>query len=126
MIISIFEFIKNYGTPISSICAVITLIFAMYKYYIERRTELFWKEFESFHKLIKELVEPSSEGQSMKLDRQIIIIFELKHYKRYYPVSLRILKRLKVSWNKPEVKDIIDEIDITIKHIENTGDSIIN
>lgn len=97
---------------------MITFVFAIYKYQIERKTTLFWKEFEVFHKLIKELVEPSCEHNLKYLNRQIAIIFELRNYKRYYPVSLRILKGLKESWSKPEFKRLIDEIDISIKHIE--------
>jgi len=116
--VSTLEFIKDYGTQLSAIAAMIAFIFGAYKYQIERKTTLFWKEFEVFHKLIKELVEPSSENQIMKLDRQIALIFELQHYTRYYPVSLRILKGLKSSWNKAEYKRLIDEIDIAIKHIE--------
>ena len=71
-----------------------------------------------FHKLIKELVEPSPESKTMKLDRQVAIVFELQNYKRYYPVILRILRGLKISWDKPEFKRLLDEIDITIKYIE--------
>lgn len=114
----LFEFIKIYATQLSAFGAMITFVFAIYKYQIERKTTLFWKEFEVFHKLIKELVEPSCENSSKYLDRQIAIVFELRNYKRYYPVSLRILKGLKKSWGKPEFKRIIDEIDISIKHIE--------
>ena len=118
MLISIFEFIKNYGTQLSAIGAMFAFIFAIYKYHIERKTTLYWKEFDIFHKLIQGLVEPSTEKHSMYLDRQIAIIFELRNYKRYYPVSLRILKRLKISWNKPGFMRLIEEIDITILHIE--------
>ena len=118
MIVSILEFIKDYGTQLSAIGAMFAFIFGIYKYQIERKTTLFWKEFEVFHKLIKELVEPETQGQTMKLDRQIAIVFELRNYTRYYPVSLRILKGLKGSWDKPELKRLIDEINISIEHIE--------
>ena len=80
MIISILEFIKDYGVQLSAIGAMVAFIFGVYKYQIERETTLFWKEFEVFHKLIKELVEPSTQGQVMYVDRQIAIIFELQNY----------------------------------------------
>lgn len=118
MILSILEFIKNYGTQLSAVGAMIAIIFGIYKYQIERKTTLFWKEFEVFHKLIKELVEPEIQDQLMKLDRQIAIVFELQNYKRYYPVSLRILKGLKSTCDEVKHKRLIDEIDISIKQIE--------
>ena len=121
MIILILEFIKDYGTQLSAIGAMIAFIFVVYKYQIERKTTLFWKEFEAFHKLIKELVEPESGTQTMKLDRQIAVLFELRNYKRYYPVSLRILEGLKASWETKEANErLVNEIKLTIIHIENT------
>ena len=34
----------------------------------------------------------------MRLDRQIAVIFELRNFKEYFPVTLRILRGLKKSW----------------------------
>ena len=72
------DIIKEYGTQISSIIAMLAFVFAVYKYIDEKKRSLFWKEFEVFHKLIKDLVEPTSDKDTMYLDRQIAIIFELK------------------------------------------------
>lgn len=119
MELSILEFIKNYGTQLSAIGAMLAFIFGVYKYQTERKTTLFWKEFEVFHKLIKELVEPETPAQAMKLDRQVALVFELRNYKKYYPVTLRILKGLKNSRMKPEHKRLLNEINISIEHIEN-------
>ena len=121
IITTLLEFIKVYGSQLSAIGAVVFFIFATYKYLTERSTTLFWKEFEVFHKLIKELVEPPSKDETLFLDRQIAIVFELKNFKRYYPVSLRILQGIKESWSSlpSNYKRLIDEIDLTIQHIEN-------
>ena len=43
------------------------------------------KRFETYHKLIDEFAEGN------KLDRQIAIVFELRRFPEYYPVTKRIL-----------------------------------
>ncbi len=117
---TIFEQIGQYGTELGIIGAVIVFAFGVYKYFAERKITLYWKEFEVFHRLIKELVEPV-KSKVMMLDRQIAIVFELRHYTRYYPATLRILKGLIDFWKDKDIdKRLIDEIDMTIKYIETT------
>jgi hypothetical protein len=58
----------------------------------------------------------------MKLDRQIAVVFELRNFKEYFPVTLRILKGLRNDWQDygPESKRnrLLQEIDESIKFIE--------
>lgn len=94
----------------------IVFIFGVCKYVQERRDTHFWKEFEVFHKLVKELVEPPSKDAKLCVDRMAAIIFELKNFKRYSPYSLRMLKGLReVCRDFPR---LIEEIDLTIKYLE--------
>lgn len=58
----------------------------------------------------------------MRLDRQIAVIFELRNFKEYFPVTLRILKGLKVSWAEYGSEEkrgrLQKELDLSIEYIE--------
>lgn len=114
------EFFKEYGTQISAIGASIAFIFSVYKFQAERKASHFWKEFETYHKLIKELVQPPSETEGLYIDRQTTIIYELRFYKRYFPHSLRMLLSLREKWvGVPnQYPRLIEELDLTIEHIK--------
>ncbi len=117
---ALLELLKLYGTQMSALGAAVAFSFGIYKFHIERRATRYWKEFEVYHKLVKELVEPEKEGGSMFVDRQAAIIYELRNFKRYYPYSLRMLKALKATWiSIPKVRPrIIEELDLAIGFIE--------
>lgn len=73
------------------------------------------REFKTYHKLVHELVHGDAQG-NVYIDRQVAIIFELRHFPKYYPVTRRILTGCKQSWQAtPQYKDRLGtEIDITI------------
>ena len=111
----ILKFIKDNQIQIYVLGVTITFLFGVYKFYIRRKTELYWKEFEIYHKLLKDLVQPEVENGSVYLDRQVAIIFELKNFKRYYPISEKILRELRKKWISNN--RLIEEIDLTLEHI---------
>lgn len=115
----LFELIKNYGSQLSAIGAAVAFIFAIYKFQVERAASHFWKEFEAYHKLVKEFVEPPSENGAMFIDRQTAAIYELRFYKRYHPHSLRMLKGLRDKWVEVpnQYTRLIEELDLTIEYI---------
>lgn len=115
-----FEFIKSYGTQLSVLGAAVTFAFAYWKFLVERQATLFWKEFEVYHKLIKELVGPPSENGALYVDRQAAIIFEIKNFKRYFPYSLRMLEGLKTNWHARAGvhQRVLTEMELTIEHIK--------
>lgn len=117
----LFELIKNYGSQLSAVGAAIAFIFAVYKFQVDRAASHFWKEFEAYHKLVKELVEPPSENAAMFVDRQTAVIYELRFYKRYYPHSVRMLKGLRDKWVlvPNQYTRLIEELDLTIEYISN-------
>ncbi|OHD89698.1 hypothetical protein [Sulfuricurvum sp. RIFCSPLOWO2_12_FULL_43_24] len=116
----IFDLIKNYGSQLSAIGAAVAFIFAIYKFQVERAASHFWKEFEAYHKLVKELVEPPSENGAMFIDRQTAAIYELRFYKRYYSHSSRMLKGLRDKWAAVpnQYPRLIEELNLTIEYIE--------
>ena len=115
------ELFKTYGTQLSALGAAIAFIFGLYKFHTERKESHYWNEFETYHKLVKELVEPQSENGTLYIDRQTAILYELRFYKRYFPHSLRMLKALKEKWiTVPnQFPRILEEIDLTIDYISN-------
>lgn len=119
----IFELIKIYGTQISALGAAIAFIFGVYKFQAERAATHFWKEFEAYHKLVKELVEPPSKNGALFVDRQTAVIYELRFYKRYYSHSQRMLKGLKEKWTARSKQmqgatRLLEELDLTIEYID--------
>jgi len=118
--IAILEFIKLYGAQLSAIGAALAFAFAVYKFRVERETTLFWKEFEVYHKLVKEFVNPNTESGPTYDDQRAAILFEMRNFKRYYPYSLRMLKGLREKW-KPKLHEpsrLLDELELTIAFIE--------
>ena len=61
------EILKMYGIQLSAIGAAISFIFGVYKFQSERRAAHYWKEFEVYHELVKNLVGPEKEGDKLYL-----------------------------------------------------------
>jgi len=98
----------------------LTLGFTIYQYNDTKKREQNLKEFENYHKLIKELVQPD-ESNAMYIDRQTAIIYELRHFKRYYDFSYRTLIGLHEKWNKvpDQFPRLIEEINLSIEFLKN-------
>jgi len=109
-------------TVLSVILAAIPIIWGSISYIKIKKKEADYLQFKTYHDLIQQLVEPEKPGSAMFIDRQIAVIFELRYFKKYYPVSLRILKGLKESWTKSGVNlRLSQELDMTINFLENNG-----
>ncbi|RZK33112.1 MAG: hypothetical protein EOO61_15880 [Hymenobacter sp.] len=79
------------------------------------------REFENFHKLIRELVEPPTPDGSLYVDRQCAILFELRFFPRYYPIIRRTLAGLKVKWTalpgEGKYERLLDEVAIALRYL---------
>ena len=98
-----------------------TFIWTVYGYLDTKKREQNLKEFENYHKLIKELVQPEDNDKPMMyVDRQTAIIYELRHFKRYYPLSYRTLLGLKEKWEKVpnQFPRLLDECDRTLRYLK--------
>ncbi|MDA8404528.1 MAG: hypothetical protein M0Z56_10090 [Desulfobacteraceae bacterium] len=117
---ALLEIIKTYGTQLSAFGAAVAFIFGIYKFQAQRKASQFWKKFEAYHKLVKELVEPQKENGAMYVDRQTAAIYELRFYKRYYSHSLRMLRGLKIKWAAVpnQFPRLIEELDLTVEYID--------
>ena len=113
------ELFKVYGAQLSALGAAVAFIFGVYKFQAERKASHFWKEFEAYHKLVKELVEPPSENGAMYVDRQTAAMYELRFYSRYYPHSQRMLRGLREKWAivPNQFPRLIEELDLPLEYI---------
>jgi hypothetical protein len=115
------EWIGKNSSQLGILFAVIPIVWAAVQYLWAQRNELKHRRFETYHELIKSLVQREEPNQPMMLDRQIAIIFELRNFKEYYPVSLRILRGLKESWSDYGSEDkryrLQAELDESISYI---------
>lgn len=110
----------EYGTALSVIGAAAAFVWSVFQFFSVRAREARSKDFETFHRLIKELVEPPSEGAGLYMDRQCAVLFELRFFPRYYPFTRRTLLGLKRKWSDAETQypRIFEELDITLRFIE--------
>jgi hypothetical protein len=109
----------NIPTAVSIIGAVIAIAWNIYKYVDSKKTEINHKEFELFHKLIQNLVRPSDEKGTMFVDQQTAMLFELRHFPRYYPYSLRTVEGLYEKWKEVpnQFPRLLDEAKMTIEYL---------
>lgn len=110
--------INKYG---GSFGAVIAFGWAVWQFFDVRRRDFRNREFEVYHRLIKELVQPEKEA-GIFLDRQIAIVFELRHFDRYHELSTRLLAGLREQWGQgsdvAKYRRLLEEIDLTLMHLE--------
>ncbi len=115
------EFLKSIPSAVNigGVGAAIAFAFSVYQFVAIRRRESRQREFENYHELIERLVAPDTKG-NLPLDRQVAIVFELRHFPRYYECSYRILTGLKDNWkNHPNTQPrLMNEIDLTLALIK--------
>lgn len=116
-IISNISSLGSYIALATFLLSVVTFAFSAYRYVTTRRDAQLQVEFEIYHKLIAQLVGSERNTDTMKLDSQVAIVFELQRFKRYKPVTLRILQGLKDEWSEKTHPRLITEIDIAISKI---------
>ena len=102
-------------TTLSLLAAGVWAIFKFSEYLKDKR-------FNTYHRLIKELVEVVAPATDTKIDKQIAVIFELRNYPDYYPVTKRILEGLRENWKTITEKRLLTEIDLTISFIDNSNE----
>ena len=101
---------------------LIGLIIYSLLYTKARRDQLRQQRFENYHKLVSWLVEGREDQKGIRLDSQIAVAYELRNYRDYKEVSIRILKGLRESWAKrsdiPDISRLIEEIDYTLGDLQ--------
>lgn len=106
---------------ITLILGIASFVWTAYSYFDTKEREQNLKEFDNYHKLIKELVQPEKmDDNYMFVDRQTAIIYEFRHFKRYYEFSYRTLLGLKQKWEKVpnQFPRLLEECDETLKFLK--------
>ena len=113
----ILSWISSNAAALGIVVVYLTALGSVIKYFLVRKSENRKHTFAAYHKIIGDLVDP----ETPRLDRQIASAYELRNFKDYYPVTMRILKNLKQVWaqnSKHDISKLIDEIDLTIAYIK--------
>ncbi|WP_330565848.1 hypothetical protein [Pseudomonas yamanorum] len=119
------EWIVLNNGVLALIVAVIVAVSALVQYFAIKLAEERARKFADFHQLLQDLNEgkPKPDGSvgGQYIDRQVAIIFELRSFKKYHPVILRILKRSIPTWSSPDnsyLNPLFIEAQKTIDHIK--------
>ncbi|MDE1211869.1 hypothetical protein L9W86_17895 [Vibrio aestuarianus] len=101
-------------SEIVALCSLLVPLFAFafssYRYVNVKRNEQAQQRFENYHGLIHKLVRGKTDGIGM--DSQRAIIYELRNYREYKSVTIRILEGLKVLWASHS--ELTKEIELTL------------
>jgi hypothetical protein len=103
---------------IGTIPPLIALIVSSLLYVLDRRSQLRQQRFENYHSLMSDLVEGRKGQQVPRLDSQIAVVYELRNYREYREVSIRILEGIKSVWSdNPKMARLIVEINYTLEKL---------
>jgi hypothetical protein len=106
---------------LSILGAAVAFVWSTSQQVSQRKAEAREREFQAFHRLVKELVSPDTADGVMRLDRQCAVVFELRHFPRYYQFTERMLAGLRKVWANDSSSQrlrLIEEIDLTLAHIQ--------
>ena len=116
--LSLVRWLSSNTAALSILGAALAFVWSTYQQVTQRKAEARERDFQAFHKLIKELVAPDPESKVSWLDRQAAVVFELRHFPRYYEFTERTLKGLKEKWTSdPDFHwtRLIEEINLTLE-----------
>jgi hypothetical protein len=82
---------------IAIVLAVVALVWQIAQFAIAHNNDAKNRQFEAYHRLIKELVQPAEDGKTY-VDRQCAAVFELVRFKQYRALTIRILSGLQADW----------------------------
>ena len=105
---------------LSILGAAVAFVWSTIQHVAQRKAEAREREFQAFHRLVKELVSPDPADGVTRIDRQAAVVFELRHFPRYYEFTERMLVGLKKTWASVPLQfpSLIEEIDLTLRHIQ--------
>ena len=90
--------LATHQPAIAIVLAVVALLWQFVQFAVTHNNDAKNRQFEAYHRLIKELVQPSEDGNTY-VDRQCAAVFELARFKQYRALTIRILSGLRDQWN---------------------------
>lgn len=106
---------------IVALAGVGPFLWKMFEFFSSKRREFEAQEFEQYHRLVKELVQPDSDA--LYTDRLIAIVFEFRQFKRYWGITERMLLHYRQEWDRPDAERLMQEFDRTLAFIRKNGHS---
>lgn len=91
------------AAALSAVGAAIAFVWSIVQFVLVRKRDQEHREFEIYHRLIKELVAPDPESKVAWIDRQTAVLFELRRFKRYHEHILRTLLGLREVVERPRL-----------------------
>ena len=119
---NLFLILTTNAVALGIIGASLTFIWSVIQFALVRKRDEEHREFEIYHRLIKELVAPDPESKVAWIDRQTAVLFELRRFKRYHEHTLRTLQGLREKWSKDPgftFPRLLEELDLTVEYIRN-------
>jgi len=111
--------IGHNAAALAILVSIIAALIPAIQFTQTKRSEDRKSDFRTYHRLIEDLVSPPAP----KLDRQIAIVFELRNFKKYFAVSIRILEALKADWKtNPDIERLFREIDLSIAYMKDCSE----
>lgn len=117
---NIIETVNPYSGLACAVLALIPLAWASASWISIKKQENANRQFETYHKLINDIVDNGGPNGIAMVDRQIAAIYELRKFRPYFPISYRILLALKATWTKPDSTThtrLTDELQLTLDYI---------
>jgi len=112
--------LSNNAAVLSVVGTAIAFTWSVVQFVLVRKRDEQHREFEIYHRLIKELVAPDSESGATWIDRQATVVFELRRFNRYHELTLRTLLGLREKWIKDAefiFPRLVEELDLTVEYI---------
>ncbi|MCK3851533.1 hypothetical protein [Pseudomonas sp. W2Jun17] len=113
------EWISANNGSLALFLSLMTAGSAIYHYLSIKKSEERDRRFANYHKLVEDL---NSTGSNV--DKQLVIIFELRNFPEYYPATIRLLNRSLEKWQLMKSMatsinphSLIDEAKLTLSFI---------
>lgn len=107
-------------TVFAFVVSFATLTFSAYRYVQGVRQSQDKTRFTNYHRLLRIVSTGYDEQGLLKLVSQIAYIHELTNFKKYDPVTYRVLRYLRNEWYEKEQQKpaLVGEVDRALKRIE--------
>ncbi|MGE8466505.1 hypothetical protein D3C81_664140 [compost metagenome] len=92
---------------------------ALYRFISIKRAEERARRFASYHELV-EALNGNGAGGAPFIDRQIAVVYEMRNFPEYYPVTLRLLRRSLERWRKLKLDSTYSLITYSSQESQNT------
>ena|SRR5579859_5806020 len=101
---------------IAIVLAVIALLWQFAQFIITHTNDAKSRQFEAYHRLIRELVQP--ESGATYVDRQCAAVFELVRFRGYRPLTIRILEGIRNDWKATIHPRLAKEFDLALSRLK--------